>query len=331
MKTIISITATVWFAGLAGAQLADPIRESSIRLGGAWDEAHGFAQQVEMWRIDMDLNGDGVDDLLVTRDVARDGKAGNIWDVYLSGNHGYYRLAQSVSFRPDLFLLDSYKGNPAIYAFWPESSEDGRFMVIYVEGDQVRAVAINQSKDPKDEEWMTKLSSFKTQNEAKIKKFILHRPLPEHVSMEIFPQTNFIKRVTVLWTNGNILEIYDIACRRLSLNTNDLPGLILKMNCELHSENWTLSIITIDRILAVGATVDSVHFSELFTAARDDIHQYQLQISEKRGLVDVPSLGNGKMMYLELLEALESDGYFTKGNSLVMPDGIRQPLERGGL
>lgn len=313
MKTIISITTIVCFACLARAQSADPVRESSIRLGGAWDEAHAYARQVEMWRLDADINGDGVADLLVTRDVARDGKAGNIWEIYLAGDNGYRRLPQSVSFRADLFSLDYYNGKPAIYSYRPDNGNKGSIIAAYVSGDQVRTVTIKQAEDVKGEAWMTRLTSEKSQNEEKVKKLILQRPLPEQARMEALPQSKFVKHVTELWANGNKLEVYDIACRRLSLNANDMPGLILKMNCELSSDGGTLPASTIERILDVGATIETLRFREIFSTASTELQQYRVLMSEKSDVGQGSSMGRGELIMVELLEALESDGYFEQG------------------
>lgn len=313
MKTITNIVATFCFVCQAGAQSVDPVRESSIRLGGAWDEAHGFARQVEMWRLDVDVNGDGSADLLVTRDVARDGKAGNIWDVYLAGDQGYRRLAQPICFRSDLFLLDSYEGTPAIYSYRPDNGKEGGIIASYVLGDQVRTVTIKKAEDVKGEAWMTKLTSEKSQNEEKVKKLILQRPLPELARMEALPQSNFVKRVAELWANGNKLEVYDIACRRLSLNTNDLPGLILKMNCELSSDGGTLPASSIERILDVGATIETLRFREIFSTARAELQQYRVLMSQKSDVGQGSSIGEGELKLVELLKALESDGYFEQG------------------
>ena len=80
-----------------------------------WDEARGYARQVEIWKLDVDINGDGVDDLLVTRDVAGNGRGGNIWEIYLAGEQGYRRLEETISFRADLFLWDFYEGLSLIH------------------------------------------------------------------------------------------------------------------------------------------------------------------------------------------------------------------------
>ncbi len=315
MKTITNIAATFCLVCHAWAQSADPVRESGARLGGEWDEARGYARQVEIWKLDVDINGDGVDDLLVTRFVAGNGRGGNIWEIYLAGEQGYRRLEETISFRADLFLWDFYEGRPAVYSYWPESSRAGCITIAYVSGDQVRTSAIRWPEDARSEAWMERLMAENSRNGEKIEKVTLERPLPELVMLEGLPQSNFVKRVADLWASGKKLEVYDIACRRLSLNTNDMVGLILKMNYELSSEAGTLSARTMGRILDVGATIQTSRFREVFPAACTELQQYRMLILDKSDVVPTYSIGNDNFKLVDLLEALESDGYFEQGLS----------------
>jgi hypothetical protein len=128
-------------------------------------------------------------------------------------------------------------------------------------------------------------------------------------------QTNFYTNVTNLWYQGFKTNVLQIAEQRLQNNTNDIAGLLLKMEYDLEFiETETISN-SIHRVLSVGAIVNSQEFKGLY----DDLTvtlSILLDAIKECPIENLPAekakaLISGKPLPGSIyLEALQKDGYF---------------------
>ena len=95
------------------AQIADPVQNYS--------DMRTFQERSEIMRLDADINGDGQKVIFLSKPEALNGKAGNIWSVYVPTTNGFKRLPQPITFRADAFVVDVYPslGRKALLAYQP--------------------------------------------------------------------------------------------------------------------------------------------------------------------------------------------------------------------
>lgn len=128
-------------------------------------------------------------------------------------------------------------------------------------------------------------------------------------------QTNFYNTVTNLWYQGDKSNVFVMAESRLAQNTNDIAGLILKLECQIawldlpHISNSVL------RVIQVGDTITSTNFVQKFQIERqellDDLELFrsyptpeELPTERQKGNI------NHKELPTFLFDALYKDGYF---------------------
>ena len=129
-------------------------------------------------------------------------------------------------------------------------------------------------------------------------------------------QTNFYTNVTNLWYQGYKSNVLAIADARLAQNTNDIAGLILKM--EYNTEFSVMSEISNSfwRVINVGDTITTSNFVARFPRKRENLltilsfidenplSPAELAIEQAKGNI------NHKPFPDHLIEALQKDGYF---------------------
>ncbi len=129
-------------------------------------------------------------------------------------------------------------------------------------------------------------------------------------------QTNFYTNVTNLWYQGYKSNVLAIANARLAVNSNDIAGLILKM--EYYTEFSVMSEISNSfwRVINVGDTITSPHFLAKYPDERANLLEIldfikenplspaELAIEQAKGNI------NQKSLPTPLIEALQKDGYF---------------------
>jgi hypothetical protein len=128
-------------------------------------------------------------------------------------------------------------------------------------------------------------------------------------------QTNFYTNVTNLWYQGFKTNVLQIAEQRLQNNTNDIAGLLLKMEYDLaFTETATISN-SIQRVLSVGATVNTPKFRGLYDELSFSL-SLLLNAIKECPIEDLPAekakaLIIGKPLPDAIyLEALQKDGFF---------------------
>lgn len=128
-------------------------------------------------------------------------------------------------------------------------------------------------------------------------------------------QTNFYNEVSQMWYDGNKTNVLSIANERLLTNSNDIVGLILKLEYEsafLDIDNMTN---TMERVVTVGADIGSTNFATTYTTFLDGVMILQ-EVLTNYTAEDIlsdrqkGSISNKPMNFGDLLKALEDDGYF---------------------
>jgi hypothetical protein len=128
-------------------------------------------------------------------------------------------------------------------------------------------------------------------------------------------QTDFYTNVTNLWYQGYKTNVLQIAEQRLQSNTNDIAGLLLKMEYELEFVELASLSNSMHRVLMVGATVNTPKFQGLYDELSlqisvwlDAIKAYppdEILADKAKALVGEKPL-SGSIFF----EALQKDGFF---------------------
>ncbi|MDD2599807.1 MAG: hypothetical protein PHO37_11360 [Kiritimatiellae bacterium] len=133
--------------------------------------------------------------------------------------------------------------------------------------------------------------------------------------MSVFAQTNFYTNVTNLWYQGNKTNVLSIANARLAQNTNDIAGLILKMECDVAFFNLSEISNSILRVIHAADTITTSNFVRKYNIERqellDDLELFKTyptpaELSVERAKAGIPN----KPLPTYLFEALQNDGYF---------------------
>lgn len=128
-------------------------------------------------------------------------------------------------------------------------------------------------------------------------------------------QTNFTETVSTLWYDGYKTNVLNIAEQRLQANSNDIAGLILKMEYELEFLQLDAATNTMNRVLQVGGMITTTNFVAVFPKLEGSINHLQAvlplyppdELAADQGKCNI----SGKPLSTsEILQALEDDGYF---------------------
>ena len=84
-------------------------------------------------------------------------------------------------------------------------------------------------------------------------------------------QTNLSDQVAQMWLVGQKQEVLDIANARLALDTNDIAGLLLKMEYEIEFVEDEKLTNTMNRISQVGSSITATNFAAVFPEILEDI------------------------------------------------------------
>jgi hypothetical protein len=128
-------------------------------------------------------------------------------------------------------------------------------------------------------------------------------------------QTNFYEQVSSMWYSGNKTGVLSIAEQRLQQNTNDIAGLILKMEYELEFLNFEAMTNTMQRVVAVGGGVSTTNFVVEFPSLQGSINHLlnmiplypvnEIAVDREKGKISGKPLDFG-----DAIKALQDDGYF---------------------
>ena len=133
--------------------------------------------------------------------------------------------------------------------------------------------------------------------------------------VQAFGQTNFYEEVSSMWYSGNKTGVLNIAEQRLQQNTNDIAGLILKMDYQIEFVELDAMSNTMQRVLDVGSQVTTTNFVAAFSLVQSDInHLLQMlplyPTNEIAGDIEKASIANKPLTSGYAIKALQNDGYF---------------------
>lgn len=128
-------------------------------------------------------------------------------------------------------------------------------------------------------------------------------------------QTNFYTNVTNLWYQGNKTNVLAIAEQRLQQNTNDIAGLLLKVEYQVEFFQFAQLTNTMNHLLTVSESYTGTNYLRRLTVLREDLtvmKEYSTNYPPDQLEVDLPKTNQaGKVMsFGASLEALQKDGYF---------------------
>lgn len=118
-----------------------------------------------------------------------------------------------------------------------------------------------------------------------------------------------------MWLGGQKTDVRDIGLQRLQIDTNDIAGLILKLEYEVAYLDFTNMPITASRVLERGATISSTNFVSQYQQYQIN---YQIMLSVLSNYppeeVDADrakvSITNKLMTFGGLIKALQDGGFF---------------------
>ncbi len=128
-------------------------------------------------------------------------------------------------------------------------------------------------------------------------------------------QTNFFTNVTNLWYQGYKSNVLAIAEQRLQQNTNDIAGLLLKVEYQVEFFQFSQLTNTMNTLLTVSESYTGSNFLQRLPVLREDLdvmRQFSTNYPSGQLEVDLQKTNQtGKIMSFTIsLEALQKDGYF---------------------
>ena len=118
-----------------------------------------------------------------------------------------------------------------------------------------------------------------------------------------------------MWYQGNKTNVLAIAEQRLQQNTNDIAGLLLKVEYQVEFFHFDQLTNTMTHLLTVAESYTGTNFLKRLSVLREDftvMKEYSTNYPPGQLEVDLPKTNQaGKVMSFGLsLEALQKDGYF---------------------
>lgn len=132
----------------------------------------------------------------------------------------------------------------------------------------------------------------------------------------VLGQTNFSSQVSQMWLDGQKQEVLNIANQRLASDTNDMAGLLLRMEYEVEFLIMSSLTNTMNEVERVGSGITHTNFAAVFPDVQQDIADLRAMITvafplSPEKLADEQAKGNvaGKpLTCINALGALEADG-----------------------
>ena len=126
---------------------------------------------------------------------------------------------------------------------------------------------------------------------------------------------NFHANVTNLWYQGYKSNVLEIAEQRLNVDTNDIAGLILKLEFNIAFLDFPAFSNTAQRIINIGTTITTTNFASVFPSYTNDIHvllDFLPQYHPDQILIDKPKafIPHKPFPASKYIKALQDDGYF---------------------
>ena len=130
-----------------------------------------------------------------------------------------------------------------------------------------------------------------------------------------FGQTDFYEQVSSMWYSGNKTGVLNIAEQRLQQDTNDIAGLILKMEYEIEFLNFEAMTNTMQQVVTVGSGISTTNFATVFPSVQGSVNHLlnmiplyptnEIAADREKGNISGKPLDFG-----DAIKALQDDGYF---------------------
>ena len=127
--------------------------------------------------------------------------------------------------------------------------------------------------------------------------------------------TPYFDNITNLWYTAQFSNVLAIANGRLTSNTNDIAGLLMKASYDVSFNEATVVSNSLGRVLEVGQTVVSPAFSNVFQITRIDANGILRYMSLRNNAQKLDDWTKEAQPGLDIhhiheLKALDEDGYF---------------------
>ena len=145
------------------------------------------------------------------------------------------------------------------------------------------------------------------------------------------PRLTFFANVTNLWWQGHKSNVLAIAEQRLACNSNDIAGLILKMEYDFSFLNLDSVSNSIQRVLDCGNTISTTNYASSFPffkfSLEHSLHVFTIEsmyedIDAERAKALLPEK---RMSFERHLFAVCLDGLVTNYPALTPPGGTDAP------
>ena len=128
-------------------------------------------------------------------------------------------------------------------------------------------------------------------------------------------QTNFYEQVSSMWYSGNKTGVLSIAEQRLQQNTNDIAGLLLKLEYEVEFLQLSNVTNTMRQALIAGEILTGTNFTQVYPVLQADYEVMKIVVTnyppDELAADQAKSSIAGKTMSCDAaIKALQDDGYF---------------------
>lgn len=128
-------------------------------------------------------------------------------------------------------------------------------------------------------------------------------------------EPSFCEYVSQLWYDGNKTAVLDIANQRLLENTNDIAGLLLKMEYEMEFLMFDDMTNSMNRVLSESSQISTTNFVQIYPFLEGSItHLLQMiplyPTNELSSDISKSQLSGKRLSVQIALDALAEDGYF---------------------
>lgn len=127
--------------------------------------------------------------------------------------------------------------------------------------------------------------------------------------------SDYYNAITNLWHQGRQTNVLAMSEQRLATNSCDIAGLLMKASYDFDFSNAATLSNTLVRVLAVGDTITTPAFTNVYKILRFDIRGTFKTIATETpeehaaDMLKVQGVGH-PMAYEDALKALDDDGYF---------------------
>jgi len=127
----------------------------------------------------------------------------------------------------------------------------------------------------------------------------------------------YFENITNLWFNAQHTHVLNLAEQRLTANTNDIAGILMKASWDFVYANPSELSNSLDRVVAVGLLVTTPAFTNQFRITAIDVERVKdflaAETDDDRAEILIKATRPGRLPhYVRELKALDDDGYFTE-------------------